>query len=113
MDGFYRLVARELELLPAGQEIEDDVREVIAAVYEARWGTLVSKRLGYFPKADIPDEALGPLAVWIASYAAFQLLDADGAAMKRAARADAENDLRILSGDKRQDTQHFTRRRTF
>jgi len=93
-------IARELELLGAGQEIDQDLKTAIDSVYAMRWGLLAKKGLAYFPMDNVPLEASGPLVTYMAGYAAQRVLDAQGKAEKMALVQSAENDLRILAGDK-------------
>lgn len=93
-------VCRELELLPAGQVIEPDFKAVIDKVYDARWAFLANEGLAFFPKNQIPDEMVNPLAIYIAGYAAGQLLDAQGKAEKMANIPQAIRDMTSVAGKK-------------
>ena len=98
---FANVVCRELELLPAGQTIEPDFKSAIDTVYDTRWATLVNEGLAYFPKNEIPDAMVGPLSIYIAGYAAGQLLDASGKVEKMAMVPNALSDMRKIAGKKK------------
>lgn len=98
---FVNVVCRELELLPAGQTIEPDFKIVIDTKYDTRWSFLVNEGLAYFPKNEIPDAMVGPLSIYIAGYAAGQLLDARGKAEKMAMVPAALADMRKVAGKKK------------